>query len=624
VGGGMMGPEPELTGNALRILRHRYLKRSSEGEILETPAEMFWRVAEAVAVAERLYDPAADVSAVAAAFYEAMARLEFLPNSPTLINAGRELGQLAACFVLPVEDSIESIFEAVKNMALIQKSGGGTGFSFSRIRPKNDIVHSTRGIASGPLSFLRVFDVTTDAIKQGGVRRGANMAVLRVDHPDILEFITAKQQEGVFSNFNFSVGLTEDFIAQVRAGSDYPLINPRTGGEVRRLPARKVFDLIVNMAWAGGEPGIVFLDRINRDNPTPALGRIESTNPCGEVPLLPYESCNLGSINLSRMLREGAGGPEVDWERLGRTVRLAVRFLDNVIDVNRYPLPEIEEMSKGNRKIGLGVMGFAELLLRLRVPYASSEGTTMAERLMAFISREARAASLQLAEERGTFPNWGRSIYAGKEKLRNATLTTIAPTGSISLIAGTTSGIEPLFALAYARHVVGGEELTEVHPLFLEVAKKRGFYSSELLRHLAAKGNAEGLEAVPEDVRRLFATALEIAPLWHVRMQAAFQRYTDNAVAKTVNLRQEAGPEEVKEVFLLAAELGCKGVTVYRDRSRRIQVLEAGTEGLRPTWEEVGSEFRRQRFSCPECGVDLEYAGRCVTCPSCGYSKCLI
>jgi ribonucleoside-diphosphate reductase alpha chain len=570
----------ELTPNAMRVLEKRYLKKDLEGQVVETPEEMFRRVARFIASAEIAFDPQADVRTLEQQFLEMMTNLEFLPNSPTLMNAGRELGQLSACFVLPVDDAMESIFEAVKQTALIHKSGGGTGFSFSRLRPESDRVGSTGGIASGPVSFLRVFDTATDVIKQGGMRRGANMAILSVDHPDILRFISAKEKGNSFSNFNLSVAITEDFMQAVDEERNYDLINPHTKRAEGQLNAKEMFDKIVDMAWRTGDPGIVFIDRINRDNPTPRLGMIESTNPCGEQPLLPYESCNLGSINLSRMLRERDGRMEIDYDKLSKAIRLAIRFLDNTIEVNKFPTPEIEKMTRTTRKVGLGVMGFADALICLGIPYDSEKALEAAEDVMGFITKEAMAASAELARERGAFPAFEGSIYDVAEgpKLRNAACTTIAPTGTLSIIAGCSSGIEPLFALSYVRTILEGERLLEVNPYFEEAARRDGFYDEDLMKELAAQGSARGMDRVPRWVQQLFVTAHDITPEWHVKTQAAFQKYTDNAVSKTVNFPHDATREDVANVYRLAYEMGCKGITIYRDRSKDSQVLSVSRE----------------------------------------------
>ena len=562
-----MAEKLSLTSNATAVLEKRYLRRDERGAAAETPEEMFERVASHVSRAEVKYG--GDAKICRSKFLKMMRRLEFLPNSPTLMNAGLPLGQLSACFVLPVEDSLPGIFDALKSMALIHQSGGGTGFSFSRLRPRNDVVSATGGVASGPVSFMRIFDVATDVIKQGGRRRGANMAVLRVDHPDILEFIRAKEKPGFLENFNISVAVTDEFMRAAHLGEKIDLINPRNSQVAGHLDARETMGRIAECAWAGGDPGMIFIDRINSAHPLP--GTIESTNPCGEQPLLPYESCNLGSINLARLVRNG----ELDRQRLEELVGLAVRFLDDAIDVNRYPVKRIEETTLKSRKIGLGVMGFAEMLILMGVSYGSAEALKIAEEVMGFITHKARAASALLGGERGSFPLFEESRLKSWPAMRNATVTTIAPTGTISILAGTSSGIEPLFALAFVRHVLDGECLPEVSPLFEARARSRGIWTPELQAELARRGTVAGMSSVPQDLQDLFVTALDIPPEHHVGIQAAFQKHTDNAVSKTVNLRQSATVSDVLKVYRLAYDLGCKGVTVFRYGSRS-QVLYLG------------------------------------------------
>ncbi len=558
-----------LSKNALTVLAKRYLKREGGGAPTETPEDMFRRVAQTINAAEP--DTDKKKGHFEQQYYQAMTELDFLPNSPTLMNAGRELGQLSACFVLPVDDSMESIFEAIKNTALIHKSGGGTGFSFSRIRPANDDVRSTSGVSSGPISFMQVFDAATETIKQGGTRRGANMGILRVDHPDIMDFIMAKRDLSILTNFNISVGITEAFMEAVDKNQDYDIINPRDGKVVKQLNASKVFNQIIDMAWSNGEPGIVFLDRLNRDNPTPDIGEYESTNPCGEQPLLPYESCNLGSINLANMVVD----KEINWDKLEKTTKLATRFLDNVIEANKYPLPEIDEMTRANRKIGLGVMGWADMLILLETPYNSQEGIDLGEKVMRFINEKSHEESRRLATERGSFPNFTGSLFdkPGSGPMRNSTCTTIAPTGTISIIANCSSGVEPLFAVSYVRQVLDNNKLIEVHPLFEKIARQRGFYSEALMQEIAEKGTIQDIDAIPAEIRKIFVTSHDITPRDHVLMQAAFQRHTDNAVSKTVNFCQGATKEDVSTVYRLAYKEGCKGVTIYRDGSREMQVL---------------------------------------------------
>ena len=574
----------DLSDNAEVVLQRRYLSKDRDGNILEDPDGMFRRVAKNLSEADTVYG--ADEQqrrTTEERFYQAMRRLELMPNSPTLMNAGRELQQLSACFVLPVEDSLDGIFNKVKQTALIHKSGGGTGFAFSRLRPEGDVVGSTGGVASGPVSFIRAFDTATDVVKQGGTRRGANMGILDVTHPDIIKFIRSKEDGRTLINFNISVGVNAEFMEKVKRGEYFDQVNPRTGKVTGQLNAREVFDLLAEMAWKTGDPGLVFLDVINRDNPNPQLGRIESTNPCGEQPLLPHESCNLASINLARMVRYANGDVEIDWDRLEETVQVAVHMLDNVIDMNEYPIPEIAEMSKMTRRIGLGVMGFADLLVQMAIPYDSPEALDTAERVMGFIQGRTHQASMDLALERGAFPAWEGSIYNDREGgevrlMRNSAPTTIAPTGTISIISGASSGIEPLFALGYVRNVMDNTRLVEGNPIFEAVARNEGFYSEQLIEDIARTGTLEGLD-IPQWVKEVFRTSHDISPEWHVRMQGAAQVHTDNAVSKTINFSHTATVEDVSSAYMLAYELGCKGITVYRDGSKDGQVLSTGDTG---------------------------------------------
>jgi len=564
-----------LSESALAVLQRRYLKKDLKGNVMETPDELFLRVSRSIAKADKKFSPDADIRKIEKQFFHMMTNMWFLPNSPTLMNAGRRLGQLAACFVLPIEDSMEDIFETLKHTAKIHKSGGGTGFSFSKIRPEKDVVLSTAGVSSGPISFMSVFDIATETVKQGGTRRGANMGVLRVDHPDIEQFIVLKNDPIRLGNFNISVALTRVFMESLANDSTYDLVNPRTAKPVRTVSARNIFDMIVDAAWQTGEPGILFIDRINEANPTPRLGDIEATNPCGEQPLLPYESCTLGSINLSKMV----SGRNIDSDRLKRTVHSAVHFLDNVIEVNRYPLAVIEKMSKGTRKIGLGIMGFADMLIQLEIPYDSEEAVSCAEKVMSLISEESRKASSELAKERGNFPYYKGSVFdtPSTPYMRNASTTTIAPTGTISILAGTSSGIEPLFAIAHERRILDGNSFLEVNPLFIHMAKKQKFYSKKMIEKIIRTGSATHINGIPDGVKRLFRTAHDIAPEWHIKIQSAFQKYTDNAVSKTINFSAGATKEDVEKAYLLAYQSGCKGVTIYRYGSRGQQVLNIGT-----------------------------------------------
>lgn len=567
-----------LTDQALTILRARYLRKNAQGAVIETPAQLFQRVAANIAEAERRYRTKAERAAFAARSEALMRRLDFLPNSPTLMNAGAPLQQLAACFVLPVEDSLPSIYDSLKHQALIHQSGGGTGFTFTHLRPKDDVVASTHGIASGPLSFMRIFNASTDVIKQGGTRRGANMGILRIDHPDVLDFIQAKRRPQEFTNFNLSVGLTDAFMRALRRGATYPLINPHTGKTVARPSSAMVFAQLVDSAWMSGEPGVLFLDTIERAQPTPFLGPIEATNPCGEQPLLPYEACVLGSINVAKFVTGTTQRPALDYDRLAAVIPDCVRFLDNVIDMNRFPLPAIEQLTRANRKIGLGIMGFADLLLALNIPYDTDEAIRLGRRLMQFLQSQAHEASARLARIRGAFPNYARSRLAERgPRRRNATVTTIAPTGTLSLLAACSAGIEPLYGVSFTRIALGDHRFTTLHPDFERRARAAGIWSPQLASKIAAQESIQHLPQIPTELRRLFVTAHDVSPEYHVRMQAAFQEGSDSGVSKTINLPPQATREDVAAAFLLAHRLKCKGVTVFRSGSREAQVLSCAT-----------------------------------------------
>ena len=613
-----------LSLNALKVLEARYLLKDINGKVIETPNQLFDRVAEHIAKADKKLGNG-KYKELKDEFYNMMFNLDFLPNTPTLMNAGTELGQLSACFVLPVGDSISEIFDSVKYTAIIHKSGGGTGFSFSRLRSRGEIVKSTKGVASGPISFMRVFDAATDVIKQGGKRRGANMGILRVDHPDILEFISCKQTEGQIANFNISVGITEVFMNAVDNNLEYDLVNPKDGEVVNRLNARSVFDLIANYAWQNGEPGIVFLDEINKHNQVANVGVIEATNPCGEQPLLGYESCNLGSINLANFIIDQ---DKIDWKRLEKIIRLAVRFLDNVIDMNKYPLPQIDSMTKSTRKIGLGIMGWADMLLQLKIAYNSDEGIYLAEKIMKFINDVGVEASVELGKEKGNFPAFKGSYWyeQGYKYMRNSTITTIAPTGTIGIIADTSGGIEPQFSLAYTRLSLDNQELIYTNKYLEKELKKRGLFNEEIMIKISKTGSVYDVEELPEDLKKVFVTSREISPEWHIKMQAAFQKYTHNAVSKTINMPYEASIDDVKQAYLLAYKLGCKGLTIYRDGSRQIQVLTSGTsnkkvkEEPKPIQKLITKELPKDE--CPICHSKMHAQEGCYTCTKCSYSKC--
>ena len=664
--------EINLSENAKKVLEKRYLKRDIKGNVMETPKELFERVAFTIADADKTFGVnEADIKETRQKFFDMIANAYFMPNSPTLMNAGRELGQLSACFVLPVEDSLEGIFETIKNTALIHKSGGGTGFSFSRLRPKNDVVHSTMGVSSGPVSFMEVFNAATEAVKQGGTRRGANMGILRIDHPDILEFINCKSDLTKLNNFNISIAITDKVMEALERDDYYELIHPNTKQPVQKLKAKEVFDLIVKGAWQSGEPGVIFIDKMNKDNPTPLIGDIESTNPCGEVPLLSYEACNLGSINLSKMVVKGADGNNIiNWDKLAEVSRLSIHFLDNVIVANNYPLPKIAEMVQANRKIGLGVMGWADMLMKMGVSYNSEEGCVLGRQVMEFIDYHSKVESIELSKKRGKFGNFAGSVYdrsnylsekykgksAGKisdemwaeldkeianHGIRNATTTCIAPTGTISMIAGASGGVEPLFGLVFKRNIMDNTEMYEVNPNFKNYAIEKGFYSEELMGEIAKTGSVAHIDGIDEKTKEIFVTAHDISPKSHVMMQAAFQLHTDNAVSKTVNFEEDATMEDVAQAYILAYKNDLKGITVYRNNSRYSQPMlleskkEDKKEEVKPAEkkpehkelkiekteiDEHGVEIKT--VVCPECGNSIKMAEGCFICLNCGYSGC--
>jgi len=598
----------DLSLNALVVMKNRYLRKNEYGEVIETPRQAFERVAKTIAQGDKLYKKSSEeIKQTEKEFLDMMVNLEFLPNSPTLMNAGTKLGQLSACFVLPIEDSVEGIFGTLRDAALVQKSGGGAGYSFSRLRPKEDVVQTTGGIAAGPLFFINAFDSALKGIKQGGKRYSTNMGILRVDHPDILDFIMAKETEGVLSTFNLSVGITDKFMRAVNNNGEYELLNPKDNKIIKKMKARAIWNLIITMAWKNGEPGVIFIDRINKTNPTPHVGEIESTNPCGEQPLLPYESCNLGSINLKKMMKGKNGNVKIDWDKLRETTSKAVHFLDNIIDLNKYPIKEIERVTKSNRKIGLGVMGFADMLIELAIPYNSEEAERLAKKIMKFIRDSAIESSEKLGEERGSFPNFKGSILEkkGYKNMRNATLTTIAPTSNISIVAGCSSSIEPLFAISYIRNVANslGQNLIETNPLFEKIAIQGGFYSDELMEEILSQGSVQDIKGIPDSVRMVFVTAHDISPDWHVKMQAAFQKYTDNAVSKTINFPNYTTPDDIENAYKLAYDLDCKGITVYRDGSRKFQIIKNSQK-----------EKKQVHMGKKPLIVDESYAGGCTHC----------